>query len=154
MTIIKSPIIEPYIFDDIFSNYILSNEKENILLDYKELSKVFYNSDKVKYYNLLSEKLILDNVKQDENLILYMNFKSRNILIKKNREKMYNIIKKFNPNIICLSEALLPINIHNNKERNNNNNIKLSKIDIKDDTIITPYKSSSEFKKKKNKTKW
>lgn len=150
MTVIKPPIIEPYIFDDIFSNYILSNEKENILLDYKELSKVFYNSDKVKYYNLLSEKLILDNVKQDENLILYMNFKSHNILIKENREKMYNIIKKFNPDIICLSEVLLPINIPNNKERNNNN-IKLCKIDITDDTIITPYKSSSEFKKKKIK---
>ena len=147
-TIIKSPYIEPFIFKDLFYNYILNNENINIKLDYNKLANLFYESITVKYYNNLSENLILNNVNYDKNLILYMNFKSHNILINENREKMYNIIKKFNPNIICLSEALVPITINNNKYKS----AKLVKLDtIENDIIIHPYKSAKEFEEKKIK---
>ena len=149
--IIKSPNLEPFIFKEMYSNYILDNTNINIKLDYNELAKIFYESEEVKYYNSLSQSLILDNVDYEKNLILYMNFKAHNILIKNNRDKMYNLIKKFKPNILCLSEALMPININNNKTRLNKN-IKLVNINsLKDDTIISPYKSSKEFEKKKLK---
>tara|TARA_Y100000741_G_scaffold335420_1_gene293369 strand:+ start:4372 stop:5466 length:1095 start_codon:yes stop_codon:yes gene_type:complete len=149
-TIIKSPKLEPYIFNNMFSDYILKNKKLEIKLNFNELGSIFYNSIEAQYYNNLSNSLILNNTNPEENLILYMNFKSHNILDNTKREKLYSIIDKYNPNIICLSEALLPISIHNNKLKDKK--IKLVNINnIEDDTIISAYKGAPKFvEKKKN----
>ena len=150
--IIGSPYLEPYIFKNIFKNYILNNKNTQIKLDFNELCKIFYNSSEAKYYQQLSTSLLKNNINNDENLLLYMNFKSHNILNKTSREKLYYNIKEYNPNIICLSEALLPISLINNKSRNNNN-IKITNLNsIKDDTIISPYKGAKQFEKKKKDT--
>ena len=150
--IIKSPELKPYIFNTMFRNYILNNNNINIKLNYNELGNIFYNSPTSKYYQQLSNSLVKNNTKNDKNLILYMNFKSHNILDESNRTKLYNIITDNNPNIICLSEALLPISIENNKEKNSNN-IKLTNInDIKNDTIIIAYEGAPKFKQKKKET--
>ena len=71
-------------------------------LDFNELGNIFYNSSEAKYYNSLSNSLILNNTNPEENLILYMNFKSHNILNTEKREELYSIIDKYNHNIICL----------------------------------------------------
>lgn len=135
-----------------FRNYILNNNNVNIKLNYNELGNIFYNSPPAKYYQQLSNSLVKNNTKDDNNLILYMNFKSHNILDKSNRTKLYNIITENNPNIICLSEALLPISIENNKEINSKN-IKLTNInDIKNDTIISAYEGAPKFIQKKKET--
>lgn len=104
-----------------------------------------------KYYNSLSISLIKNNRDPTKNLILYMNFKSHNICIKENRNKMYSIIAKYQPNIICLSEALVPINIENNKKRGHKNIVITEIENLKDDTIITPFKGSSEYQEWKLK---
>ena len=48
--IIKSPKLEPYIFNNMFSEYILKNTKTEIKLDFNELGNIFYNSPEAKYY--------------------------------------------------------------------------------------------------------
>ena len=148
--IIESPYLEPYIFNNMFSKYILKHKKREIKLDFNELGNIFYNSPEAKYYNSLSNSLLLNNTNPEENLILYMNFKSHNILNDEKRSKLYSIIDKYNPNIICLSEALLPISIYNNKLKDKK--IKLVNIKkIEDDTIISAYNAAPEFvEKKKN----
>lgn len=144
---IKSPNLEPYIFYPMFKKYILEHSDKVLKLNFNELGRIFYDSPQAKYYNSLARSLIKSNTSPDSNLILYMNFKSHNILFKEKREKLYSIISEFQPNIICLSEALLPINIKNNKERNSKN-IVITDIDsIKDDVIVMPYKGGKDYQK-------
>ena len=104
---IKSPYLEPYIFYPMFKKYILEHRDKVLKLDFNELGRIFYDSPQAKYYNSLARSLIKSNTSPDSNLILYMNFKSHNILFKEKREKLYSIISEFQPNIICLFQILL-----------------------------------------------
>ena len=80
-----------------------------------------------------------------------MNFKSHNILIDEKRMKLYDIIKSSKPDIICLSEALLPIQISNNKHLHDLTPITITKIsEIKHDIIQQPYFACKQFTQKKN----
>ena len=101
---------------------------------------------------MLTHNIIKTQSKNSKNLILYMNFKSHNILEDKGRSKLYSIIKSYNPNIICLSEALLPISINNNKKSFGTHKAVIVDInDINDDTIVQPYKAADKFSEKKLK---
>ena len=89
-------------------------------------------------YRKLSKTL----VKSQKKLILYMNFKSHNILDTTKRNQLFNIIKNYKPDIICLSEALLPISINNNKKKFGTYMADIVQIDtIVNDIITQPYKS-------------
>lgn len=136
-----------------FKKYILEHTDKQLQLNFNELGKIFYNSPMAKYYNSLSSSLIKNNRDHTKNLILYMNYKSDNIFIKENRNKMYSIIAEYKPNIICLSEALVPINIENNKKRGHKSVITvITEIEnLKDDSIVTPFKAVPEYQEWKLK---
>jgi hypothetical protein len=99
---------------------------------------------------MITSSIVKKHSKISKNLILYMNFKSHNILEDNRRSKLYSIIKTYKPNIICLSEALLPISIYNNKKSYGTHKASIVEInDILDDNILQPYKASKKFSEKK-----
>ena len=141
--------LEPLIFSSPLKNYILHKNMTFTPQEYITISDILYTSDVGKNYRLISSNLLKSASKVAERIILYMNFKSHNILEDDKRKKLYDIIKLYNPNIICLSEALLPNSIYNNKNPDSN----IAKIvdinSIIDDTISQPYKASKKFAEKK-----
>lgn len=145
-------LIKPYIFQSTIKSFIINDNIKFNPQEYKQLCDNLYNSDNGKLYRFLSNNIVNNSIKTRNKVILYMNFKSHNILIEEKREKLYNIISINKPDIICLSEALLPINIENNKKIINDDDIKITEIDnIKDDTIKQPYNAADQFKEKKIK---
>ena len=130
----------------IFFDKKIINQENLTYKDYFDISNKLFNSTIGKEYIKNTDEIIKN--RKSNFLIMYMNFKSHNILEKNSRNKLYNIIEKYNPNIICLSEALLPINIPNNK--NTKSKPKILEIEkLEDDTIIGPYKSAKKFEDKK-----
>ena len=69
--------------------------KSNKLLTHKEylrLCRKLFNSHDGRKYRMLTHNIIKTQSKNSKNLILYMNFKSHNILEDKGRSKLYSII--------------------------------------------------------------
>tara|TARA_Y200000002_G_scaffold338556_1_gene307991 strand:+ start:1106 stop:2152 length:1047 start_codon:yes stop_codon:yes gene_type:complete len=137
MFILKSPIF--------YDKNILSQDKLTID-DYYNISKKLFNSKEGKNYKDKTHNKVL--LQKNNFLVMYMNFKSHNILEKTGRNKLYKIIETYNPDVICLSEALHPVNIPNNK----NTKVKTTIFNIEkltDDTIIGPYEGAKQFEIKK-----
>ena len=141
-------LLRPYIFTNPLKTDILTNSKQIGPKEYGDLSLKLFNSNNGKVYKRESDKIIKNAKNGLGKLILYMNFKSHNILNKEKRAKLYNIISKYNPDIICLSEALLPVSIKNNKLASGKATV-VEISGIKDDTISQPYKAATEFAIKK-----
>jgi hypothetical protein len=144
-------LIKPLIFNNPLKNFITNHKQTFTPQEYITISETLYESQNGKTYRLLSSNILKNNSKDAENLILYMNFKSHNILDDSKREKLFNIIDIYNPNVICLSEALLPNKIYNNKNPKTNTAKIVSISSIKDDTITQPFKASKLFTEKKMK---
>lgn len=146
-------LIKPPIFNYPFKDLIKNNEITFTPAQYNMICNNLYNSENGILYRWLSNNII-SNLRFKNilpKLILYMNFKSHYILKEEKRGKLYEIIKSNKPDVICLSEALLPININNNKDPHNNS-INITQISkINDDIIKQPYMACQEFKEKKNK---
>ena len=143
-------LIKPLVFMDPIKKSILKSNKLLTHKEYLRLCRKLFNSRDGRKYRMLTHNIIKTQSKNSKNLILYMNFKSHNILEDKGRSKLYSIIKSYNPNIICLSEALLPISINNNKKSFGTHKAVIVDINnINDDTILQPYKAADKFSDKK-----
>ena len=142
-------LIKPLIFTNPLKNFILNKHLTFTPQEYITISETLYESPNGKTYRVLSNNILKNHSKDAENLILYMNFKSHNILDDIKRAKLYNIIELYNPTVICLSEALLPNKLYNNKKPKSNSARIVSINSIKDDTITQPYKASKLFAEKK-----
>ena len=96
----------------------------------------------------LYQKYVIQNIKkktEDKKVVLYFNFKSHNIFTK--QIQMFKIIDEIKPDIICLSEALVPNKIRDNfKKGKSIYNLKNIK-----STIEQPSLPDSTFGKKKKK---
>ena len=136
----------PLIFKSQLKASILHKDKTLSPPDYLELCKKLYSSANGRKFRQQSHKL-LHGI---EGMILYMNFKSHSILDPDKRGKLYSIIESYKPDYICLSEALLPVSIANNKNNKETTHATIVEIaSIKDDTILQPYKACKKFTDKK-----
>ena len=143
-------LIKPLIFSNPLKDQILFHNMAITPPEYISICQKLFESKNGKKYRAMSNAILHDAIKHSENIILYMNFKSHNILDDSKREKLYDMIKLHNPNIICLSEALLPTSIDNNKNLKEKHSAMI--VDIKsltDDTISQPYEACKKFTEKK-----
>jgi hypothetical protein len=104
-----------HLTDDDINDFLENNFKQRLPKDYVNLcSKLFNDTDTSSYYKIEEihdriypiECKITD--KTNKNRLLFMNFKSFEILNKDHREKFFKIITETSPDIICLTEALVP----------------------------------------------
>ena len=136
--------------------------------DYDEMCRKMYSSQPGQQY----KQAVFALLKQYKSLpLLYMNFKSQNILnrnsnsqVTKSREKMFDLITTLSPDItpdiICLSEALVPDELHvpvrELRHFSKSIPVKIEELCIKEiskiqnDTITQPFHAAPEFTAKKN----
>ena len=83
--------------------------KENDIT-HEFLAQQLYDSDEGQAYhqNAMAQ---IQSVQNTEDKVLYMNFKSHNILDSQKAEKMFEMIRDVDADVVCLSEALVPNNI-------------------------------------------
>lgn len=126
--------LKPLIFDDKY----LSKYIHTLKPDYDYLCRELYEKSH-KYLKETERKISKINTEK----ILYMNFKSHNIFNDTSRQKLFLMFEKTNPNIICLSEVLVPVFIANNMGK------LIDLRNIKKDIIIQPFKAQTPFTQKK-----
>ena len=128
---------------------ILSNRRSSDI--YNHLCRRLYEyKSKGQTLGELYQKYAIQNIKktEDKKVVLYFNFKSHNIFTK--QIQMFSIIEEIKPDIICLSEALVPNKIRDHFKKSKGiytlKNVK--------STIEQPSLPNSPFgKKKKNEHK-
>ena len=116
------------------------------LSQYYDMCKKLFESQKGRAYIGRVDRLLLQ---QPFLPLMYMNFKSHNILSETARDKMFGLIARYQPSTMCLSEALVPIALAHKAHRRNKT-VPIRRLDtLNDDVIVQPYRASHEFTEKK-----
>lgn len=123
---------------------ILSNRRSSDIYNHLCRRLYEYKSNR-QTLGELYQKYAIQNIKkkEDKKVVLYFNFKSHNIFTK--QIQMFKIIEAIKPDIICLSEALVPNKIRNHFKKGKS----IYKLKNIKSTIQQPSLPDSPFGKKK-----
>ena len=118
--------------------------------EFYELIRALYASPYAQQYIQYVDRLLTSVTPSIP--LMYMNFKSHNVLQRESRSKMFAIVARYSPTTLCLSEALVPIALAHTTHRRNSSSVAVVALeDIDDDVIVQPFKSSLAFAEKKMK---
>lgn len=110
------------------------------------MCRAFFRGPRARAYVQAVDRLL---VAQTEIPILYMNFKSHNILDPHARAKMFDLVRRYNPATLCLSEALVPNALAHATHPRKRTLPVVDLRDLRDDTITQPHEACRAFDKKK-----
>jgi hypothetical protein len=95
--------------DDDLNDFLENNFKQRLPGDYVKLCSKLFNDTDSSYYKIEGIHDRIDSLKcKNTDRLLFMNFKSFEILNKDNRDKFFEIISETSPDVICLTEVLVP----------------------------------------------
>jgi hypothetical protein len=95
--------------DNDLNDFLENNFNPRLPGDYVKLCSKLFNDTDSSYYKIEG---IYDRINflkcKNTDMLLFMNFKSFEILNKDHRDKFFKMISKTSPNVLCLTEVLVP----------------------------------------------